>query len=95
MTIILRAILALIVDLLVCYLCGEFILHNFYKKIYHTFTCILVGFLICQSIFEVITLCCYFMGEGLEAVTRVWMVVVCLICLLGAGTCARKGFWNR
>lgn len=95
MTIILRAILALILDLIVCYLCGDLLLHNFYKKIYHTFTCTLVGFLICQSVFEIITLCCYFMGKNLATVTWAWMSIVSLVCLLWGATCARTIYQNK
>ena len=95
MTMVLRAILALIVDLVVCYLCGEFVLRNFYKKIHHPFTNILIGFLICQSAFEVITLCCYFMGRGLAAVTYIWLGFAGIVLLLGVGTLVRETFCNR
>lgn len=90
MMMILRAILALIVDLVVCYLCGEFILHNFYKKIYYKFTCVIVGFLVCQIVFEVITLGSYFMEKDLATVTRVWLCVIVLLCLLGGVTLVRS-----
>lgn len=89
MAVVLRALLALAAEMFVCYLCGELVLRNFYKGICHVFTDILVGFLICQSIFEVITLGCYFGGRGLASVTAIWLAVAGVICLLGAVTLFR------
>ena len=42
MVLVCRAILALMMDLLVCYLWGEAVLGNFYKRICHPFTNLLV-----------------------------------------------------
>jgi hypothetical protein len=83
MTMVLRAILALGVDLVVCYLCGELILYYFFKRIRHVLTNVLVGFAFCQSLFEVITLVCYFLGEGLGEVTTCWLVVTGIMSVFG------------
>jgi hypothetical protein len=83
---VLRAILALLADLLVCYLCGELVLYNFYRKICHPFANILVGFLLGQSIFEVITLGCYSLGKGLFEVTVLWLILAGVLSLAGGWT---------
>lgn len=95
MAIILRAFLALAAELLLCYLCGEALLGNFYKKIRHAFANILIGFLICQSIFEVITLGCYFAGGGLSTVTLIWLSCAGILSLLGVLTLVRRIRHNR
>lgn len=76
MAFVLRALLALAVDLFICYLCGALILENFYRPVSNVFSDILVGFLACQCVFEVITLATYFLGGGLLTVTVIWAVVV-------------------
>jgi hypothetical protein len=86
---VLRAILALLADLFVCYLCGELVLYNFFRKLSHPFSNILVGFLLCQSIFEVITLGCYFLGKGLAEVTTLWLILAGILCLAGGWTWIR------
>jgi amino acid transporter len=83
MAIALRAILALLVDLAVCYLCGELVLYHFYKRIRHILTNVLVGFVLCQVVFEVITLACYFLGKGLAEVTVCWLVVAGIMSVFG------------
>jgi hypothetical protein len=86
---VLRAILALLADLLVCYLCGELVLYNFYRRICHPFSNILVGFLLGQSIFEVVTLGCYFLGKGLAEVTVLWLILAGVLCIAGGWTWIR------
>jgi hypothetical protein len=81
MAYVLRALLALAIDLFVCYLCGALILEKLYRPISHLFSDILVGFLVCQSAFEVITLATYFLGGGLVTVTVIWAVVVGMIVI--------------
>lgn len=91
MVLVCRAILALMVDLLVCYLWGEAVLGNFYKRICHSFANLLVGFLLGQGVFQIITLGCYFAGQGLTQVTLLWGVCTGLMCIWGLYTLVRSG----
>lgn len=86
MVLVFRALLALVVDLVICYLCGALILENLYIRISNLISNILVGFLACQCIFEVITLATYFLGGGLFIVTVIWSIIVALI-VLGYAIC--------
>lgn len=90
MVLVCRAILALMVDLLVCYLWGEAVLGNFYKGICHPFANLLVGFLLGQGVFQIITLVCYFAGQGLAQVTLLWGVCTGLMCIWGLYTLVRS-----
>ncbi len=82
MAFVLRALLALAVDLLICYLCGALILENFYIKISNAFSNTILGFLVVQSIFELITLGNYFLGGTLRTVTGIWCAVAGLVLIL-------------
>lgn len=90
MVLVCRAILALMVDLLVCYLWGKAVLGNFYKGICHPFANLLVGFLLGQGVFQIITLGCYFAGQGLAQVTLLWGVCTGLMCIWGLYTLVRS-----
>ncbi len=82
MAFVLRALLALAVDLLICYLCGALILENFYKRISNAFSNTILGFLVVQGIFELITLGSYFLGGTLMTVTGIWCAVAGLVLML-------------
>lgn len=90
MILICRAVLALIVDVLICYLWGEAILGNFYKRICHPFTDILIGFLLGQGIFQLVTLGCYFAGGELTQVILLWSLCVAGMCVWGICTWIRN-----
>lgn len=91
MVLVCRAILALIVDLLVCYLWGEAVLGNFYKRICHPLANLLVGFLLGQGVFQIITLGCYFAGQGLAQVIALWGICAGIMCIWGAYTRIKSG----
>jgi hypothetical protein len=61
-------------------------LYHFYKKIRHILTNVLVGFVLCQVVFEVITLACYFLGKGLAEVTICWLAVAGIMSVFGMNT---------
>lgn len=82
MLIIVRTIVVLLLDLLVCYLCGKLFIHIVNKKMEHPFTDVIVGFLLLQIGFELLTLLFHWREKGLKELSYTWLVMVGVVCLI-------------
>jgi hypothetical protein len=82
MAIIIRALVVLLLDLFICYLCGRLFLQLFYKKLEHPFSDVLMGFLLLQIGFEVLTLLFFWRGGGLAGLSYTWLAVVLILCIV-------------
>lgn len=81
MEIIIWAIVIMLLDFGVCYLCGRLIQYRFYKGKENPLMDIIVGFLFLQIGFEILTLLFFWKNMGLGMLSYTWLFIVCVLCL--------------
>ena len=79
---IVRTIVVLLLELLVCYFCGKLFLRILNKKMEHPFTDVITGFLLLQIGFELLTLFFHWREKGLKELSYTWLVIVGVVCVI-------------
>lgn len=89
MLVILKTILALLLELLVCYLFGTFIIKKIIKIDQTSLVTILVGVLAYQIIFQLLTFGVYIVHPVLSCLSTIWIVILGATVMISL-VCCRK-----